>query len=131
MAKDISQWPLLVLMEHVDEWVSAARDRYFWRDMTEHRMWADRLREEAKRIIVWLELKGQDEAAARLDEEMGKLRQAMWNLQEACANVFPPGKPRCEDAREAMIDKAEKVAGAAEDLDQEVPEEAWEGFLDD
>jgi hypothetical protein len=131
MAIDISKWPLLAFMEHVNQWATSAQGERFWRDMVEHRMWADRLREEAKGIIVWLELKGQDAAVARLDEAMGELRRSVWDFMEACKGVYPPEEPRCQDAREAMIATAGRVAGAAEDLHDEVPEEVWEGFFDE
>lgn len=126
----ISRWPLLVFMDDLQAWMVAARHPAFWRDMVEHQRWADRLREQAKGIIVWLELKGQDEAAARLHAQMGELRRAIWNLKGACEGVYPPEHPPCDAAREAMIESAGRVAGAAEDLNDEVPEEVWEGFFD-
>ncbi|QNN21804.1 hypothetical protein HED60_05795 [Planctomycetales bacterium ZRK34] len=127
---DISKWPLLVFMERLGAWAGAARREDFWRDMVEHQMWADQLRDEAKGIIVWLELRGQDDAASRLDDAMSNVRQAIWNLREACEGVYPPEEPRCDDAREAMIEAASRAAGVAEDLHDEVPEEVWEGFFD-
>jgi hypothetical protein len=131
MAVDISKWPLLAFMEHVNQWATSAQGERFWRDMVEHRMWAYRLREEAKGIIVWLELKGQDAAAARLDEAMAELRRSVWDCGEACEGVHPPEEPQCQDAREAMIAAAGRVAGTAEDLDAELGEEVWEGFFDE
>jgi hypothetical protein len=130
MAKDVSDWPLLALMENVGRWARSAGRDEFWRDRVEHRMWADELRDVAKGIIVWLELRGRDEDAARLEEGIGRLRRALGDLQEACEGVYPPEDPRCNDARAAVIDAADRLAGVAEDLDQEVPEEAWEGFFD-
>ncbi|MCC5831105.1 MAG: hypothetical protein JJU36_16815 [Phycisphaeraceae bacterium] len=127
---DISPWPLLLLMERLDAWRDSARGEDFWRDTVEHRSWADQLRDEAKGIIVWLELKGQDDAAARLDEAMGNFRQAIWNFQEACEGVYPADDPRCRDARDAMIEAAGRASGAAEDLDSELPADVWEGFFD-
>ena len=131
MAVDISKWPLLAFMEHVNQWATSAQGQRFWRDMVEHRMWADQLREEAKGIIVWLELKGHGEAAARLDETMGELRQSMWGFNEACEGVHPSEDLQCQNARTRMIEAAGRVAGAAEDLDAEVSEEVWEGFFDE
>jgi len=129
-APDTSKWPLLVFMEHLHAWASAARRRDFWRDRVEHGIWADQLRDEGKGIIVWLELNGQTDAAARLDEAMSDVRQAIWNLRESCEGVYPPDEPRCDDAREAMIEAAGRAAGVAEDLDAELPEEVWGGFFD-
>ena len=131
MAVDPSKWPLLAFMEHVNQWATSAQGERFWRDMAEHRMWADRLREEAKGIVVWLELKGQDATAARLDEAMGELRRSVWDFKEACQGVYPPEEPRCQHTRSRMIEAAGRVAGAAEDLDTEVSEEVWEGFFDE
>lgn len=128
MAKDVSEWPLLVLMANICRWARSASRDDFWRDLVEHRMWADRLREEAKAAIVWLELRGQDDAASRLDAAMAGLREAIAGLQEACEGVYPPEDPGCRDAREGMVEAAGRLAGAAEDLQDEVPEQVWEGF---
>lgn len=127
---DISQWPLLVLMENINAWCASARGEDFWRDTVEHRMWADRLRDEAKGIIIWLELRGQDDAATQLDEAMGAFREAVWSFKEACEGVYPADDPGCRDARHAMIDAAGRVSGVAEDLDSELPADVWEGFFD-
>jgi len=130
MAKDISQWPLLVLMEHVNEWVASVRSETFWNTRVEHEHWAERLREEAKGIIVWLELRGHNEAASQLDTRMAAFRKAVWEFQHACEGTYPPEDSRCRDMAEVMIHKAELVAGVCEGLDQEVPQDVWEGFLD-
>jgi hypothetical protein len=127
---DISQWPLLLFMERLNAWRASARGEYFWRDTVEHRRWADQLRDEAKGIIVWLELRGQDDAAARLDEAMGAFREAIWDFQEACEGVYPADDPRCRDARDEMIEVAGRAVGLAEDLDSELPVGVWEGFFD-
>ncbi len=128
MAVDLSKWPLLAFMEHVNQWATSARGDHFWRDMVEHRMWADQLREEAKAAIVWLELRGQEDAAGRLDAGMVDLREAITNLRGVCEGVYPPENLRCEGAREAMVEAAQKVAGVAEDIQDEAPEQVWEGF---
>lgn len=131
MAVDISKWPLLVLMEHFNTWISSARSPAIWNPEADHQCWADGLRAEAKGIIVWLELKGLDEAASQLDERMAAFRMAVWELQHACEGTYPPEGGQCRDLAAAMIRKAELVAGACEDLDQEVPHDAWEGFFDE
>lgn len=127
---DISQWPLLLLMERLDAWCDSARQENFWLHKVEHQQWANKLRDEAKGIIVWLELKGQDDAAARLDAAMGVFRQAIWDFQEACEGVYPADDLRCREARDAMIDAAGRASGVAEDLDSELPADVWEGFFD-
>lgn len=130
-APDYSHRPLLVFVDQVNDWAAIARSADYWHVMAEHCRSAENLRDEGKRIILWLELKGHDDAAAQLDEAMAALRRALWNLQEACEGVYPPDESRCVDALEVVVDKASKLAGAAEDLDDEVPEEAWEGFFDE
>ena len=89
MAKDLSQWPLLVLMEQVKEWVVSAQSREFWHTLIEHEHWAERLREEVKTTVVWLELKGQEEAASQLEDRMSAFRQAVWEFQHACDGTYP------------------------------------------
>jgi len=54
MTIDISKWPVLVLMENISKWAKSAQGRHFWEDFTKHKMWAERLRQDAKSIIVWL-----------------------------------------------------------------------------
>jgi hypothetical protein len=127
---DISSRPLLLFMERLDNWRASARAENFWRDRIEHQNWADQLRDEAKGIIVWLELKGQDEAAARFDHAMRVWREAIWHFQERCEGVYPADDWRCREARDEMIAAAGRATGAAEDLDSELPEEVWEGFFD-
>lgn len=130
MAPDLSQWPLLVLMEHVDEWVKAARSPEFWDPEADFRSWAERLWPEAKDIIVWLELRGQDEAAAHLDDCVAGFRNAYREFEEACRVTYPPDDPGCRDLADEMIHKAEQLSGVCEDLDAELPSEIWEGFWD-
>jgi hypothetical protein len=130
MEVDISQWPLLVLMEHLREWIRFAKKGDFWRYGVEQCMELESMRDEAKGIIIWLELKGQEDAASQLDDIMSELRCAMWHLQEQSDHVYPHGDPGCEDALESLIDAASRASGAAEDLQDEVPDAVWEGFFD-
>lgn len=127
---DISQWPLLLFMERLEAWCDSARQENFWLHRVEHQQWANKLRDEAKGIIVWLELKGHDEPAARFDEAMSAFREAIWDFQEASEGVYPDDDPRCRDARDKMIDAAGRAMGLAEDLDSELPRHVWEGFFD-
>ncbi len=130
MAKDLSQWPLLVLMEHIDEWVKAARSPEFWNPEADFGSWAERLWAEAKDIIVWLELKGQDDAAAPLDESVASFRSAYREFEEACRFGYPPEDVHCRELSEELIERAAKLSGACEDLDAELPPDVWEGFWD-
>jgi len=129
MSYDPYQQPLLAFMDRVHKWSASLEGEHFWR-MVEPQRGAEQLRAEAKDIIVWLELKGQEDAAAQLDDAMAGLRRAVWDFEEACEGVYPPEDFRCEEAREAMVEAAGPVEGAAEDLDDEIPPEVWEGFLD-
>jgi hypothetical protein len=130
MAKDISKWPLLVLMEHFNAWIASARSPALWNPEADHQCWADSLRGEAKEVIIWLELKGLDEAASQLEKRMAAFRAAVWEFQHACEGTYPPEDEHCHELAEVMVHKAGLVAGICEDLDQEVPQDVWEGFLD-
>ena len=128
MAVDLSKHPLLALMDHVNRWAKSARSEAFWQALAEHLGWAERLRDEAKGILVWLELRGEGAAAARLDEAMGKFREALWAFERACDGTYPPEDARCRERREALLERAGQVAGVAEDLDNQVPDGVWEGY---
>ncbi len=91
---------------------------------------ADRLRDEARGIIIWLELRVRDDAAAQLNEAMGDFREAIWSIKEACEGVYPADDPGCHDAWDAMIDVAGRTSGLAEDLDSELSADVWEGYFD-
>ena len=128
MAKDISQRPLLTLMENMHKWVkSSSRKAGFWKHGEEHRRWGDKLMEDAKGIIIWLELKGQDEAAARLDNERREFRQAGWAYYSKCMEE----DPSCYDAYLRWLEVGNSFIGAAKDLDDEVLKDVWEGFFDE
>lgn len=131
MAVDLSKWPLLVLMEHVNRWKKSAQSDAFWETSVEHVWWTQRLRDEAKGIIVWLELRGLEEQASRLDERMSDFREAIWEFEHACEGTYPPEDWACQEQREEMIDKAGWVVGTAEDLNDEVDERVWEGYDDE
>jgi len=128
MAVDLSKWPLLVFMEHVNEWKDSARSDAFWETLTEHTRWANRLRDEAKGLIVWMELNGLADQASQLDKRMEGFRKELWTFQKACEGTFPPEDWHCREQRETLIDSASLVAGIAEDLNDEVAEAVWEGF---
>lgn len=130
MSYDTSQHPLLEFRDHVRDW-SAAAQRGHWRALAENRSSLEELRSEAKYIIVWLELKGQERAADLLDHAMEALRQAFWGFEGACENVYPPDDFRCLHASWALFRAAKPVAEAALDLDKEIPPEVWEGFGDE
>jgi hypothetical protein len=131
MATDLSQWPLLVLMEHFNAWIASARSPALWNPEADHQCWADSLRGEAKEVVVWLELRGLDEAASQLEEGVAAFRAAVWEFQHACEGTYAPDDEHCHELAEVMVQKAELAAGICEDLDQEVPQQAWEGFLDE
>lgn len=130
MATDLSKWPLLVLMEHIDEWVKAAQSPDFWHPEADFRSWAERLWAEAKDVIVWLELRGQDVAAAHLDESMSSFRSAYRKFEEAYRFGHPSEDFASRELAEELIERAAKFSGACEDLDAELSPEVWEGFWD-
>ena len=131
MAVDISKWPLLVLMESFNQWIASARSSDFWDPQADHQYRAESLRTEAKEVIVWLEIKGLDEAAFQLEQSVVAFRGAAWDLQHACQSTYGPEDDHCRALAAALIEEAESVAGVCEDLDQEVPRGAWEGFQGD
>jgi len=125
-----SHLPLLALMDRISDWRRSARGEHFWEHIVDHMQWANRLRGETKQIILWLELRKRTEDADRLDAAMAGWRRALWELDDACQGVYPPDHPPCRQARKRLIDEADRLAGVAEDLDQDVPESVWEGYVD-
>ena len=131
MAVDLSKHPLLALMEDVNRWGRSTQSEHFWRAIGDHLLWAGQLRDEAKGIIVWLELKGLEEEASRLDEAMSNFREAVWEFEDLCRDTYPPDDFRCRQRRGQLIEDASCVADVAEELDDEVPATAWEGYGDE
>jgi len=129
--KDVSGWPLLVLMDQVKEWADSARSEALGQTRAEHAMWAERLRGSAKEVVVWLELHGQEAAAGELDAAMVQFREAVWVFGRACVGAYPPDDAQCREWRERMIGSADHVSGVCEDLHGTVPRGTWEGFPDD
>ena len=130
MAVDLSKWPLLVFVERVDRWRKSADSPSFWETMVEHVLWAQQLRDEAKGLIIWMELNGLEKQAAELEEKLSDFRRATWEFEQACEGVYPPEDAACRERKEVIVDSASRLSGVAEDLNDEVDETVWEGYGD-
>ena len=130
MAVDLSRWPLLVFVEHVERWRKSADSPSFWETMVEHVLGTHELRDEAKGLIIWMELNGLERQAAELENRLSDFRRAMWEFEHACEGVYPPENAVCRERKEAIVERASRLSGVAEDLNEEVAETVWEGYAD-
>lgn len=134
MSDYASKYPLLGLMDTLQGWANGVRHEDFWREgnNVDYVNTIEDIRRQAKGLIVWMELKGFEEEAIRLEAEMQEFREAVWNFQHACdfALDYPPDDDDCNKHREDMAERAEYVSGCAEDLNDEIAPSIWEGFYD-
>ena len=134
MSDYTSKYPLLALMDTLHGWAKGVRHEDFWHEgnSADYVNAIEDVRRQAKGLIVWMELKGLEEEAIRLEAKMEEFREAVWNFQHACdyASEYPPDDDDCNKHREEMAERAEYVAGCAEDLNDEIDSSIWEGFYD-
>ncbi len=134
MSDYASKYPLLALLDTLREWAEGVRHEDFWREGNDvdYVNAIEDVRRQAKGLIVWMELKGIEEEAIRLEAEMEEFREAVWSFQHACdyASDYPPDDDDCNKHREEMAERAECVGGCTEDLNEEIDASIWEGFDD-
>ncbi len=128
------KYPLLALMDTLQGWTKGVRQENFWCEgnNTDYVTAIEDIRRQAKGLIVWMELKGFGEQASRLEAEMQEFREAVWHFQHECdsSSGYPPEDKRCNQYRSDMAEMAQVVAGCAEDLNDEIDADIWEGFYD-
>ena len=134
MSDYVSKYPLLALLDTLRGWAEGVRLEHFWREgnSADYVNAIEDIRRQAKELIIWMELKGLENEAIRLEAEMEEFREAVWNFQHTCdhASDYPPDDDGCNKHREDMAEKAECVSGCAEDLNDEIDSSIWEGFHD-
>ena len=120
--------PPLRFLEPLSAW--AEFEDVFWTHCLEQRLLLEQHCSELKHLIVWLEMHGH--YPDRLDTTLCELRECWWDFDDACEGAlpFPYERPYCREALEDVIAAAARVCGALEDLADEVPPSAWEGYDD-
>ncbi|MBC8357157.1 MAG: hypothetical protein H8E66_34735 [Planctomycetes bacterium] len=85
-----------------------------------------------KQLVVWLELHGCDDSALRIDLAMAGLRTAWHEYTDSCDSEAPNAREalRCRVALDVLLEQADCLKGALEDIADELPESVWEGFGD-
>ena len=89
-------------------------------------------RQATKEIVVWLEIHNQPVAAWNIETQLILLNDR-WYEFDRFVDSFGPfldEEPRARDAVENVIEAAESLCGALENLADELPESVWEGFPD-
>ena len=76
MSDYASKYPLLALLDTLREWAEGVRHEDFWREGNDvdYVNAIEDVRRQAKGLIVWMELKGIEEEAIRLEAEMEEFR---------------------------------------------------------
>lgn len=133
MSDYASKCPLLALMDTLGRWAEGVRHEDFWREGNDvdYVNSIDEIRQQAKELIVWMELEGLEEEAIRLEAEMQDFRETVWNFKHECdyPSGYPPDDDDCNQRRDEMVEQAEKVAGCAEDLNDDIDSSIWEAFI--
>jgi hypothetical protein len=88
------------------------------------------LRQENKHLVVWLELQGRSDAAAKIDTAWVALKEAWWKFdrQRACSGSDDRNDSRCRRPLASLIAAAARLKGVLGDVADEVPESVWKGF---
>ena len=124
-----SIYPLLGFMDDVKAWIEEIEWDGFWRYAVIPETGFEDLRKQAKELIIWMELKGYEQQACKLDYSMRCLREAIWEFEESCKGEISPSE---DDIRESlrfkMAEEASKVAGCAEDINDETSLSIWEEY---
>lgn len=83
-----------------------------------------------KQVVVWLEMHGCDDEAQRIDLAMADLRAAWHGFTDSCESEAPndPDAVRFHDALDMLLEQAACLRNALEDVADEFPDSAWEGF---
>ncbi len=133
MSDYASKYPLLAFMDTLNRWTAGVRHEDFWREGNDvdYVNYVEEIRQQAKELIIWMELKGYEEQAIRLEFEMQAFRQAVWDFKHTCdySSHYPPDDDDCNQRRDVMAEQAEIVAGCAEDLNDEIDSSIWEAFI--
>jgi len=130
MNADFPVSPPLSLLRAVNDWHEVSD--VFWTHRSEQASLLRELRNQAKEIIVWCEMHGREQAVNGMDAAMSRLRADWLEFERQCERAAPsaPEDPRCREALEDVLDAASRLAGSLEDLDQEIPNDFWQGFGD-
>jgi hypothetical protein len=96
------------------------------------RPWPPTSPQRSKELVVWLELQGCNDAAAKIDTARAALKEAWWKFdrQRARAGADANVDSRCRRSLESLIAAAARLKGVVEDVASEVPESVWDGFRD-
>lgn len=120
--------PLLRLLSQLQEWHRSAESEAFWNTTTEHQHSAERLCDQTKESVVWLELRGRAKEAALLEAELSDFMDTVWEFGATSRLEYPPESSRCRERREEMVEACSRLAGCVEDIDSQLPVSVWEGF---
>lgn len=91
----------------------------------------ERFRQPVADLIVWLEMRGRPTDANVIDDALCQLREVADQYDGGYLSDFID--PKLEEpygAGELFLAAVAKASSALEDLDEEIPEEVWQGFDD-
>jgi hypothetical protein len=103
----------------------------FWTDRADQSPLVRELRERNLELIVWLELQGRDDAAAKIEQAWVAMKEAWWKFdrQRERAGSDARVDPRCRRSLESLIAAATGLNDTLEKVAGELPESVWDGFL--
>lgn len=131
MPTESANLPPYRLLFDLNEWAACTHETFFRRCIEQASHLATH-RQAAKEITVWLEMRGYNEAAAEIDQASAALNEAWRDFEYHCDPNVPDAiaDPVRRRALELAVEAVSVLSGALEDIADELPEAAWEGFND-
>ena len=125
------QNPLQQYITMVNEWVAKAGTEALWDQLPELYPAAQAMAQLAEDIVVWLDFKGYDGHAHYFLEHIGQCHDSMLRIY-MWAEQYPEFLPKenrcCREARDAVLKHAHMDAVRTNWLNDQLPQEVWDGF---
>ena len=125
------QSPLQQYILMINDWVAETHADNFWTQLGELYQQAQKISQLFEDIIVWLDFKGREPDAYFFVEHVGECHEAMlrvylWSL--SYPNLLPSENHSCLTALEHVRLYAPNDIRYAQQLDDQLPKEVWNGF---
>lgn len=123
--------PIGSLANRLGAW---SRDpEFFWRYRVEQLMELESMRQSAKDITVWLELRGREVDGWEVDDATASVREAARKFDDACSNSaqYPPENISCQNLRDRLIETAQEGVRRLRAVDGDLVDNVFQGFGDE
>ena len=123
--------PIGSLADQLEGW--SCDPEVFWQHCVEQLMELESMRQSAKDITVWLELRGLDDDGGEVDDAVASVREAAREFNEACSNSaeYPPESISCQNLRDRLIETAQEAVQRLLAVDGDLSDNVFQGFGDE